>query len=55
MRLKVGDKISLFNSQDGEWDVKILDQGKNLPNFKVEKLLRPLSKEKDIWLAFSSN
>ena len=28
MRLKAGDKISLFNSQDGEWDIRILDQGK---------------------------
>ena len=53
MRLKAGDKISLFNSQDGEWDVKILDQGKIFTEFKVEKLSRPLSKEKDIWLAFS--
>ena len=53
MRLKVGDKISLFNSQDGEWDVKILDQGKIFTEFKVEKLSRPLFKEKDIWLAFS--
>ena len=53
MRLKVGDKISLFNSQDGEWDVKILAQGKIFTEFKVEKLSRPLSNEKDIWLAFS--
>jgi len=53
MRLKAGDKISLFNSQDGEWDVKILDQGKIFTEFKVEKLLRPLSNEKNIWLAFS--
>ena len=53
MRLKAGDKISLFNSQDGEWDVKILDQGKIFTEFKVEKLSRPLSNEKDIWLAFS--
>ena len=53
MRLKVGDKISLFNSQDGEWDVKILDQGKIFTEFKVEKLSRPLSHEKNIWLAFS--
>ena len=29
MRLKPGDKISLFNSHDGEWDAKILDQWKN--------------------------
>ena len=53
MRLKAGDKISLFNSQDGEWDVKILAQGKMFTEFKVEKLSRPLSNEKDIWLAFS--
>ena len=53
MRLKVGDKISLFNSEDGEWDVKILDQGKIFTEFKVEKLSRPLSNEKNIWLAFS--
>ena len=53
MRLKAGDKISLFNSQDGEWDVKILNQGKIFTEFKVEKLSRPLSNEKNIWLAFS--
>ena len=53
MRLKAGDKISLFNSQDGEWDVKILAQGKIFTEFKVEKLSRPLPNEKNIWLAFS--
>ena len=53
MRLKAGDKISLFNSDDGEWDAKILDQGKIFTEFKVEKLSRPISNEKNIWLAFS--
>ena len=53
MRLKAGDKISLFNSQDGEWDAKILDQGKIYTEFKVEKLSRPISNENNIWLAFS--
>ncbi len=53
MRIKAGDKISLFNSKDGEWDVKILDQENNLTEFKVEKLSRPIPKEKNIWLAFS--
>ena len=53
MRLKAGDKISLFNSHDGEWDVNILDHGKIFTEFKVEKLSRPISKEKNIWLAFS--
>ena len=53
MRLKSGYKISLFNSQDGEWDVKILAQGKIFTEFKVEKLSRPLPNEKNILLAFS--
>ena len=53
MRLKAGDKISLFNSQDGEWDAKIIDQEKIFTEFKVEKLSRPISKENNIWLAFS--
>ena len=53
MRLKAGDKISLFNSQDGEWDVKITDQGKIYTEFKVEKLSRPITNENNIWLAFS--
>ena len=53
MRLKVGDKISLFNSQDGEWDAKIIGQEKIFTEFKVEKLSRPISKENNIWLAFS--
>ena len=53
MRLKVGDKISLFNSQDGEWDAKIIGQEKVFTEFKVERLSRPISKENNIWLAFS--
>ena len=55
MRLKAGDKISLFNSQDGEWDVKILDQGKIFTEFKVEKLSRPISKEKRYLVSFFTN
>ena len=33
MRLKAGDKISLFNSDDGEWDAKIIDQEKIFNQF----------------------
>ena len=53
MRLKPGDKISLFNSSSGEWDVSILTQGKDLTEFKVEKFSRPQEKENNLWLAFS--
>ena len=53
MRLKVGDKISLFNSFNGEWDASILAHSKDTTEFKVEKLSRPQEEENNLWLAFS--
>ncbi len=53
MRLKPGEKISLFNSSNGEWDASILIHGKDLTEFKVEKLSRPQEEENNLWLAFS--
>ena len=53
MRLKQGDKISLFNSSNGEWDASILAHGTDLTEFKVEKLSRPQEEENNLWLAFS--
>ena len=53
MRLKPGEKISLFNSFSGEWDASILAHDKGLTEFKVEKLSRPQEEETNLWLAFS--
>jgi len=53
MRLKLGDKISLFNSSNGEWDASILAHGKDLTEFKIQKLSRPQEEENNLWLAFS--
>ena len=53
IRLKPNDKISLFNSINGEWDAFILEHGKNLTEFKIEKLSRPQEKTNNLWLAFS--
>ena len=53
MRLTLGDKISLFNSSNGEWDASILVHGKDLTEFKIEKLSRPQEEENNLWLAFS--
>ena len=53
MRLNQGDKISLFNSSDGEWDADIILHGKDLTEFKVKKLSRPHEEENNLWLAFS--
>ncbi len=53
IRLKQGDKISLFNSSNGEWDASILVHDKDLTEFKVEKLSRPQEEQNNLWLAFS--
>jgi|TARA_B100000700_G_C14986546_1_gene829139 16S rRNA (uracil1498-N3)-methyltransferase len=53
MRVKVGQTISLFNSENGEWDVKIISIEDNLTKFEVKKISRPKNKEINIWLAFS--
>ena len=53
MRLKPGNRISLFNSANGEWDASILAHDKDLTEFKVEKLSRPQEEENNLWLAFS--
>ena len=53
MRLKPGDKISLFNSQSGEWDVTIVSYVENFIEFRVENLSRPKEEENNLWLAFS--
>ena len=53
MRLKLGDTISLFNSTNGEWDAKIVNQSKEITEFKVEKLTQNKKPENDLWLAFS--
>ena len=53
MRISAGDKISLFNSLNGEWDARIVNNNQDLIEFKVEKLSRPKEVENNLWLAFS--
>ena len=53
IKLKQGDKISLFNALSGEWDARILAHGKNLTELKVEKQSRPQIDNNNLWLAFS--
>jgi len=53
MRLKPGDTISLFNSENGEWSAKIVNHNKENTEFKVEQLIKSKKSENEIWLAFS--
>jgi len=52
MRLKVGEKLSIFNIQ-GEWNAVIESYEKNGAKIKIVEKTRDKDNEKNIWLAFS--
>ena len=52
MRLKIGDKLSIFNTL-GEWNAAIESYEKNGTKIKIMEKVRDKSNEKNIWLAFS--
>lgn len=53
LRLRVGDTIAVFNGRDGEWEARIIAQGKKNCQVEVIAQLRPQRKGSDIWLAFA--
>ena len=52
MRLKITDKLSIFNIQ-GEWNAVIESYEKNEAKIKIMEKVRDKDNEKNIWLAFS--
>ncbi len=52
MRLKIGGKISIFNTL-GEWEAVIESYEKNRAKIKIIEKVRDKDNEKNIWLAFS--
>ena len=52
MRLKIGDKLSIFNTF-GEWRAVIESYEKNGAKIKIMEKVRDTDNEKNIWLAFS--
>ena len=52
MRLKIGDKLSIFNTL-GEWNVVIESYEKKGAKIKIIEKFRDKDNEKNIWLAFS--
>ena len=52
MRLKIGDKLSIFNTL-GEWSAVIESYEKNGAKIKIIEKVRDKDNEKNIWLAFS--
>jgi len=52
MRLKIGDRLSIFNSL-GEWNAVIENYEKKGVKIKIIEKIRDKGNEKNIWLAFS--
>ena len=52
MRLKIEDKLSIFNTQ-GEWNAIIESYEKNGAKIKIMGKVRDKDNEQNIWLAFS--
>ena len=52
MRLKIGDKLSIFNTL-GEWTAVIESYEKKGAKIKIIEKARDKDNEKNIWLAFS--
>lgn len=53
MRVKVGDKIALFNGRDGEWACEVTALGKRHVTLDVGERTKDQSTEPDLWLAFA--
>ncbi|PTX54925.1 16S rRNA (uracil1498-N3)-methyltransferase [Litoreibacter ponti] len=53
MRLKVDDRIALFNSRDGEWTARVVDAAKRRGMVVCEAQTLPLQMPPDLWLFFA--
>jgi 16S rRNA (uracil1498-N3)-methyltransferase len=53
MRAKAGDRITLFNGQDGEWAAHVASVTKRSCSLECDRQMRPQSGAQDIWLCFA--
>src|SRR5690242_17402826 len=53
MRAKAGDRVSLFNGRDGEWQARVAEVSKRACVLECEKRTRAQDKTPDIWLCFA--
>jgi 16S rRNA (uracil1498-N3)-methyltransferase len=53
MRRGPGDRVLLFNGQDGEFSARIETIGRGLARLRVQRRTRVQAEEPDLWLAFA--
>lgn len=53
MRMKVGDRVALFNGREGEWSVRIVEARKKRCSVEVIEQTREQETCPDLWLVFA--
>lgn len=53
MRIRVGDRVAVFNGRDGEWLATVESLGKGKGCLIVDRQTRLQEAEPDLWLAFA--
>ena len=53
MRQGVGDRVALFNGDDGEWAAEIASINKREALLACRELIRPQTNPSDLWLCFA--
>jgi len=54
MRCETGDRISLFNGRDGQWQAEVTSVSKKTINLSAIEQTRPQSPSPDLWLVFAA-
>ncbi len=53
MRARIGDRVALFNGQDGEWVSEVAEATKRQVTLRVLDQIKKQQPEPDLWLAFA--
>lgn len=53
LRMKIGDKLNVFDGQSGEYEAKIIEIGKKKCLLEIVKKVKEFAPSPDIWLLFA--
>ena len=53
LRIKLNDKITIFDGTTGEWDSSVISISKDKTGIKILKKVREFESQPDIWLIFA--
>lgn len=53
MRVREGDRVAVFNGQDGQWEARIASVAKKKVGLLLERQILPQRASPDLWLVFA--